>query len=98
MTALHKTNRWKMRAKQQLRNEPLCNWCLQRGLMVIAEVAHHVERHEGNPVIFWSSPLVSLCKRCHDSDAQSLEKTGKPKQVIGVDGWPLPPIDHKATR
>jgi hypothetical protein len=30
-----------------------------------------------------------LCKECHDSDAQAIEKGGQPKQTIGVDRWPV---------
>jgi hypothetical protein len=31
-----------------LLHEPLCAYCLQRGLVVPAEIADHVERHGGD--------------------------------------------------
>src|SRR5215468_5154272 len=39
---------WSRRAKLQLLHEPLCAYCLQRGLVVPAEIADHVERHGGD--------------------------------------------------
>ena len=54
-----------------------------------ASIAHHIQRHHGNPELFWRGELVSLCKQCHDSDAQSIEKGGKPRRTIGADGWPI---------
>jgi hypothetical protein len=67
----------------------LCEWCEARGLYTLATIAHHLVPHRGDPVLFWSGELVSLCKECHDSDAQAIEKGGQPKQTIGVDGWPV---------
>jgi hypothetical protein len=81
--------RWRRRRLQQLRVEPLCAWCEQRGRIVQAAIAHHAEPHRGDPVKFWSAALISLCKQCHDVDAQRVEKGGKPKPTIGIDGWPI---------
>src|SRR5262245_47771108 len=81
--------RWRRRRVQQLQGQPLCGWCHDRGYIVAATVVHHVEPHRGDRMKFWNGPLVSLCKRCHDSDAQSLERTGRRKRTIGADGWPI---------
>lgn len=88
-TQPHTHSRWRRRRLQHLRAEPLCRWCLKRGLIVPATIVHHAEKHDYDRLKFWHTPLVSLCKRCHDSDAQSIEKGGKPKRVIGPDGWPI---------
>ncbi|WP_269076433.1 hypothetical protein [Sphingobium cupriresistens] len=37
---------------------------------------------------FWAGPFQSLCKQHHDSDKQRMERGGKAKAGIGVDGWP----------
>ena len=81
--------RWRKKRGRQLQLDPLCAWCERRGLVTAAEVAHHVEPHRGDRVKFWNGELVSLCKECHDSDAQRIERGGKPKQTIGADGWPI---------
>jgi 5-methylcytosine-specific restriction enzyme A len=81
--------RWRQRRARQLQAFPLCQWCERRGLVVVAEVAHHVEPHHGNRVKFWHGELISLCKACHDADAQTIERGGKLKPTIGVDGFPV---------
>lgn len=86
---LYKTVRWQHRRKAQLTSQPLCEWCLKRGLVVPATIAHHNEPHKGKLEKFWCGDLTSLCKTCHDSDAQSIEKGGKPKPTTGMDGWPI---------
>lgn len=37
-------------------------------------VADHVEPHMGDPEKFWSGELQTLCKSCHDSTKQSMER------------------------
>jgi hypothetical protein len=81
--------RWRRRRLQQLREHPLCVWCAKRGKVTAAVVAHHAQPHHGDRHMFWTGTLISLCKLCHDSDAQRIEKGGTPRQTIGVDGWPI---------
>lgn len=83
------TARWRHRAKAQLEAEPLCAMCMARGLVVVATVADHVEPHRGDPDLFWAGPLQSLCASCHSSDKQREERGGRPRPVIGLDGWPV---------
>jgi 5-methylcytosine-specific restriction protein A len=55
----------------------------------IANVADHIEPHRGDDKKFWNPDnLQSLCFTHHNSDKQRIEKGGKPKQSIGIDGWP----------
>lgn len=57
--------RWKARKAMHLQQSPLCLDCEAAGRVVPATDAHHVQRHNGDPVIFWSSELMSLCHSCH---------------------------------
>lgn len=57
---LYKTTRWKRTREHQLALEPLCSDCSKPATDV-----HHVIKHNGDPEIFWSSPLMSLCHSCH---------------------------------
>ena len=86
--ALYNTNRWKQRSKRQRRREPLCARCKAAGRIVLADVADHVVRHNGNVELFWHGALQSLCFSCHDSSKQSMEKLGYDKQAIDDSGWP----------
>jgi 5-methylcytosine-specific restriction enzyme A len=88
--------RWRRRAALQLRMYPLCCMCEAQGKVVPATVADHIHPHRGDERAFWCAPLQSLCKRCHDSCKQSIEKLGFSKEV-DADGWPISP-DHPANR
>ena len=72
------TARWQKRRAQQLTDEPLCWMHLERGEVVPATIADHDPPR-----------LRSLCKPCHDSDKQRMEKGGTPKSRYGDDGWPI---------
>ena len=85
---LYKLSAWQKRRMWQLRHYPLCSRCSLRGVVIQATVAHHVEPHEGVWEKFISGKLESLCKRCHDSSAQSEEALGY-RSEIGLDGWPV---------
>lgn len=81
--------RWhKLRAKQ-LRDEPLCRMHRQVGQTVAATICDHVTPHRGDEHLFWSGPFQSLCKTCHDSYKQAMEKSGRALQPVGIDGWPV---------
>jgi 5-methylcytosine-specific restriction protein A len=68
--ALYDTAAWKRIRLHQLTAEPLCRWCRDRGLTVVATVCDHVVAHRGDPDKFFAGPFQSLCKPCHDRDAQ----------------------------
>lgn len=85
---LYKLGAWKRRRGVQLVTCPLCQWCEAEGRTVAATEVHHVTPHRGNVTAFLEGELVSLCKRCHDSRAQSVERRGY-DTAIGVDGWPV---------
>jgi 5-methylcytosine-specific restriction enzyme A len=83
------SQRWRLhRRRPQLAREPLCEWCKWKGLTVEAEVVHHALAHGGDPEKFWHGELVSLCKPCHDRDAQGIERRGYSNDVDAT-GWPV---------
>lgn len=85
---LYKTYRWQIIRAAQLQSEPLCKFCMDRGQVTAATVADHVEPHRGDEYKFWNGKLQSLCKQCHDSDKQRMERGSEPRAKIGTDGWP----------
>src|SRR5690606_3069756 len=86
----YKTQRWQRLRARQLRDSPLCAFCLRQGRITPATVCDHTEPHSGDQQKFWDAGnLQSLCKPCHDSDKQRIEKGGPPKPTIGLDGWPV---------
>ena len=60
--------RWRKMRAEQLRKQPWCEICLENGIHTLATQVHHVDRHEGDVHIFYSSPLKSLCDSCHSRE------------------------------
>lgn len=84
----YKTKQWKQIRENQLLRNPLCARCLSKNKITAANVVHHKIPHKGNHKLFFDvNNLESLCKRCHDSDEQSIERRGYDKSVE-ADGWP----------
>jgi 5-methylcytosine-specific restriction endonuclease McrA len=80
---------WKHRRAAQLREHPLCAYCLKRGQVVAASVADHIEPHDGDAEKF-EGPLQSLCATCHSAIKQA-EENGGLMRGCGLDGMPLDP-------
>lgn len=81
---------WKRLRLEQLRKEPLCHMCRAVGDITPATVANHTIAHKGDWELFTDpGNLDSLCKRHHDSDQQSFEKSGKVSMSFDDDGWPI---------
>lgn len=83
----YKTARWQKLRAQQLADFPLCAMCQPKRIKR-ANVCDHVTPHRGNEEKFWSGPFQSLCFPCHNGEKQRIEKGGKAKPRIAVDGWP----------
>jgi 5-methylcytosine-specific restriction enzyme A len=83
--------RWRRRARAQLREHPLCKFCQQLGQVTIATVADHVVPHRGDPQLFWFGELQSLCASHHSGTKQQRETRGFATD-IGLDGYPLDPM------
>jgi len=91
---LYGSRLWQALRKQQLALQPLCVMCEALGVVKASEVVDHIKPHRGDKTLFFNvNNLQSLCKQCHDSHKQRLEKTGK---IIGgdINGNPIDPNHH----
>lgn|SRR5262245_47691933 len=84
-------NRWRKRAKAQLRAYPFCKMCLDRGVVTPAAIADHIAPHAGDWHAFWLGDLQSLCKSCHDQGKRIASLRGYDPRHIDEEGWPLDP-------
>jgi len=62
---LYGRKEWEQRRQLQLAREPWCAECLLLDRYTPATDVHHVIDHRGDPLIFATSPLQSLCHACH---------------------------------
>ncbi|MGV6473494.1 HNH endonuclease [Azotobacter vinelandii] len=100
--------RWQLAREDHLRRHPHCSMCSTEARPVPASVVDHKQpprlaeaKASGDPVriaeawrLFWSRDnWQSLCKHCHDSIKQRLEKSGR-LAGCGPDGRPLDPRHH----
>jgi 5-methylcytosine-specific restriction endonuclease McrA len=92
----YKFEKWRKMRAHQLRTQPLCKFCMAMGKVVPAEIADHITPHRGNWTLFWTGPLQSLCKQCHDREKRYTQGHGY-RRDIGLDGWPVDP-NHPANR
>jgi 5-methylcytosine-specific restriction enzyme A len=83
------SERWRRRAKLQVKLEPLCRECAKRGLAVPAQEADHDPPHGNDVNRFLVGPLRSLCSDCHRR-ARFPQRHGYERD-IGLDGFPLDP-------
>lgn len=87
---LYTTKRWRKARARFLRDNPLCVMCEAEGRVSAARVVDHIKPHKGDMALFWDEDnWQALCKRCHDSTKQALEKGGRAQRRIGVDGFPV---------
>jgi hypothetical protein len=84
----YQLNRHRKRAKHQLQLEPFCHFCANNGKATPARIADHVHPHKGDWTEFRMGELQSLCKACHDSTKQLIERHGCDPR-IGIDGFPI---------
>lgn len=74
---LYNTKRWYRLRYHQLQKQPLCEFHLKRNQVISASVVDHIKPHKGDETLFHNPEnLQSLCKRCHDSVKQRMEKGG----------------------
>lgn len=62
---LYGTTLWRKMRAIQLSREPWCAECLRANVYTPATDVDHIERHDGDLEVFYSSPLQSLCHACH---------------------------------
>lgn len=74
----YKTKEWRRLREKQLRRDPLCKFCREHGDLVQANTVDHKIPHRGNMYLFFDiMNLQSLCKSCHSSTKQRIEKSGE---------------------
>lgn len=84
-------SRWQKARATYLQASPLCVICQRQGRVTPATVVDHITPHKNDQALFWDKAnWQPLCKRCHDSYKQQLEKSGT---VSGCDtsGRPVDP-------
>lgn len=82
---------WRKLRLVHLRANPLCVFCLRKGITKAANVVDHIIPHKmDNALRLDPGNLQSLCKPCHDGEKQQSERNGYSFD-IGLDGWPLDP-------
>lgn len=80
---------WHKASKAYRYNNPLCVMCLKQGKYTQSEVVDHIIPHRGDKQLFWDEcNWQALCKNCHDSVKQTIEKSGYEKGC-DVNGNPL---------
>ena len=87
-------SRWRKARATYLGEHPTCAECAKAGQVTAATVVDHRVPHRGDLTLFWdSSNWQSLCKPCHNSHKQRLEKSGR---IVGCDesGLPIDPNHH----
>ena len=86
--------KWQQARAAFLKLHPLCVRHEEMGEVVAATIVDHKVAHRGDLELFWDqSNWQALCKHCHDSWKQRLEKSGK---VAGCSpkGVPIDPNHH----
>jgi 5-methylcytosine-specific restriction protein A len=74
---LYQTARWRKKRAEHIKAYPNCQLC---GSTAGPMSVHHVFPHHGNEAIFWSSPLLTLCKSCHSRITLEEQRSGKERQ------------------
>ena len=86
--------RWRKIRAQFLAEHPLCVMCEQEGRTSPAMELDHIQKHGGNPELFYDiSNLQGLCCFHHRSIKAQMERTGVARGN-GIDGKPLDPNHH----
>lgn len=90
---LYKRVGWERLRRDQLESNPFCCFCAESTplgeMPTVAEVVDHKTPHKGDERLFFDpNNLQSLCKLCHDSRKQKMEK-GKKVMAFGPGGEPL---------
>ena len=61
------TWKWRVAARNYLRQHPLCEHCLKEGILNPATVVDHIIPHQGDMDKFWdTNNLQAMAKSCHD--------------------------------
>ena len=67
-------HRWARFRLSFLSRNPLCEYCAAKDRIVPAAICDHDLPHDHDPALFWDNTFTALCKRCHDSTKQRMER------------------------
>lgn len=84
--------RWQRERLLFLKEHPLCVMHQARipPQLVRSRIVDHKRPHRGDISLFWGRwNWQAICKSCHDSIKQRLEKSGRTSAQIGEDGFPV---------
>lgn len=74
---VYNTSRWKKLRIAKLMKDPLCEMCLQKGIITLAIDVHHLDsfmNYEGLDRVekaYNINNLMSICKQCHQKEHNS---------------------------
>lgn len=74
---IYNTSRWKKLRIAKLMKDPLCEICLQKGIITAAIDIHHIDsfmNYEGLDRVekaYNINNLMSICKQCHQKEHNS---------------------------
>ena len=90
----YSTQRWQRLRKHKLRENPLCELCLDSGRVEAATVVDHlVAIKQGGDPFPPTCALLSVCVRCHNTKTKVIEQLGRQFLYRGCDvnGMPKDP-------
>ena len=64
---------WDKFSRAFLLSNPLCEFCLTKGITKPARVTDHDLPHRQDPDLFWDNTFTALCHSCHNGTKQALE-------------------------
>ena len=83
---------WRKARRIFLSENPLCVMCEDEGIVKAAEEVDHIEKHNGDPVLFWDvSNWQGLCRFHHRSVKAQMERAGTIRGSR-IDGTPMDPL------
>lgn len=73
----YKNKNWFRLRHWRLSQEPLCRYCKRMGIVKPGDTVDHIIPHKGNMDLFFDKMNTqTLCKSCHSSTKQKIEKSG----------------------
>lgn len=95
----YNTTAWRNLRRAKLSDQPLCEVCLRREVVTIAEAVDHVVSiAKGGEPFPPLTGLMSLCTSCHNSKTRRVDsadsKGGSRWKGCDVDGNPIDPDDE----
>lgn len=81
---VYNTARWRKLRDLKLKDQPLCEVCLSKGIVKQADEVHHIEsfmsydtRSEQSLKAYSYNNLQSICKQCHQREHHGGKREGR---------------------